>query len=184
MMIYLGGENILKDTGATIIKEKMAVNIREPNLSDGAAVWELVKNTKILDVNSSYSYLLWCSNFSETSVVIELNDEIIGFISGFINPTATNRLFIWQVAVAEAGRGQGLATRMLHHLLERKSCEDIQYIETTISPSNIPSKKLFHRLARDLKTDIQVSEYFVSDDFPEKGHEDELLHEIGPFKKS
>lgn len=184
MMNCLGGENILKDTGATIIKEKMAVNIRRPDLSDGAAVWELIKNTKILDVNSSYSYLLWCRNFSETTVVIEANDEIIGFISGFINPAAPNRLFIWQVAVAEVGRGQGLATKMLHHLLEREACEDVQYIETTISPSNIPSQKLFRRLARDLKTDVQVSEYFVSDDFPEDGHEDELLHEIGPFKKS
>lgn len=155
--------------------------MREPNLADGAAVWELIKNTKILDVNSSYSYLLWCSHFNETSVVIEADDKIIGFVSGFIKPTDKQRLFIWQVAVAEAGRGQGLATKMLHHLLEREGLEDIHYIETTISPSNIPSQRLFQSLARDLKTNIHVSDCFTSEDFPEEGHEDEQLHEIGPF---
>src|SRR5690625_5568572 len=71
---------------------------------------------------------------------------------------------------------------MLRRLLERESCEDINYIETTVTQSNIPSQKLFHGLARDLGTKIKVSECFTSEDFPEKGHEDELIHEIGPFK--
>lgn len=181
MNINSGGENILTDTDATIGKEVLAQKIRQPNLDDGAAVWKLVKNTKILDVNSSYSYLLWCSHFSETSVIIEVDHEIIGFVSGFIMPAASDRLFIWQVAVAETERGKGLASKMVHHLLKREACKDIHYIETTVSPSNIPSQKLFCSLARDLETDIHVSQCFTTDDFPEKGHEDELLHQIGPF---
>ncbi len=165
----------------TIEKEATLETFRKPSSEDGAEVWKLVKNTRILDLNSSYSYLMWCSHFSETSVIVEENKEIIGFISGFIKPTSPNQLFIWQVAVAESARGKGLASKMLHHLLSRESCANINYIETTVSPSNIPSQKLFHGLARDLGSEIHVSTGFTENDFPEQGHEDEWLHQIGPF---
>ena len=124
---------------------------------------------------------MWCNNFSDTSVVIEAENEIIGFISGYIKQESPDRLFIWQVAVDQSVRGEGLASKMLHHLLKRDACVDVHYLETTVSPSNIPSQKLFHGLARDLETEIVMSEYFTTNDFPEKGHEDEVLHEIGPF---
>jgi len=71
---------------------------------------------------------------------------------------------------------------MLHHLLSRDVCIDINYIESTVSPSNIPSQKLFHGLARDLEAEIHVSTGFTENDFPEKGNEDEWLHQIGPLK--
>lgn len=140
-----------------------------------------MKNTKILDLNSSYSYLLWCSYFSETSIVVEIDEKVVGFVSGFVKPNSPNRLFIWQVAVAESERGKGRASRMLKQLLERDVCKDIQYLETTVSPSNIASQKLFSGLARDLDTSLHVSACFAANDFPEKGHEDEWIHQIGPF---
>ncbi|WP_164671181.1 diaminobutyrate acetyltransferase [Virgibacillus doumboii] len=154
---------------------------REPALDDGADVWKLIKETGVLDLNSSYSYLMWCTIFSDTSVVIEADDEIVGFISGFIKPASPDKLFIWQVAVADDQRGKGLASKMLHHILERDICENVQYVEATVSPSNIPSRKLFSGLARSLDTKIEVFDCFTAKDFPEQGHEDELTHQIGPF---
>lgn len=154
---------------------------REPNSDDGAEVWKLIKSTGVLDLNSSYSYLMWCNYFSDTSMIVEEDNKIVGFVSGFVKPTSPDRLFVWQVAVAESQRGKGLASKMLESLLEREACEGIHYVEATISPSNIPSSKLFHRLARKLETEIEVSECFVAEDFPEQGHEDELTHQIGPF---
>jgi len=176
-----GGDNITKSAQATIVKDSSGAVFREPCLEDGSEVWKLIKETGVLDLNSSYSYLMWCSYFNDTSIIIESNEKVVGFVSGFVKPSSPNRLFIWQVAVAESERGKGFASKMLHHLLKRNSCEGIEYIETTISPSNIASQKLFQGLARDLKTDIKVSECFSTNDFPEKGHEDELMHQIGPF---
>src|SRR5699024_8768919 len=167
-------------TSATIQKDAVE-KYREPNLDDGADIWNLIKDTKVLDLNSSYSYLMWCSYFSETSIVIELKGKVVGFVSGFIKPTDKNRLFIWQVAVDESERGKGYASKMLNALLERENCADVKYLETTISPSNMASQKLFHGLARDLDTKIHVNELFTATDFPEEGHEDELIHQIGPF---
>jgi L-2,4-diaminobutyric acid acetyltransferase len=181
-MKFLEGINITVSADKAIDKEGTVPKYRKPSLVDGAEVWNLVKNTGVLDLNSSYSYLMWCTHFSDTSVIVEVNNEVIGFVSGFIKQTSSNQLFIWQVAVDESERGKGLASKMLHHLLSRDSCKDINYIETTISPTNIPSRKLFHGLARDLGTEINVSTGFTMNDFPEEGHEDEWLHQIGPFK--
>ncbi|MUV37793.1 Diaminobutyrate acetyltransferase [Lentibacillus sp. JNUCC-1] len=155
---------------------------REPTLDDGAGVWTLIKETGVLDLNSSYSYLMWCSVFSDTSVVVEADGQIVGFISGFIKPASPDKLFIWQVAVDGEQRGKGLASKMLHHILERDICENVRYVEATVSPSNTPSRKLFNGLARSLDTNIEVSDCFTAEDFPEEGHEDELMHLIGPFK--
>lgn len=126
---------------------------------------------------------MWCTYFSETSVVVEDDQRIVGFVSGFIKPKSPDTLFIWQVAVDESERGKGLATKMLKFLLEQDACKQVSYIEATVSPSNIPSQQLFHGLARKLGTEVNVSDCFTAKDFPEEGHEDELIHLVGPFKK-
>ena len=156
---------------------------REPTLDDGKKVWELVKSTGVLDLNSSYQYLMWCSYFSKTSIVVEQDDQIVGFISGFIKPEAPDTLFVWQVAVAESERGRGLATKMLQSLLEQDALQDVQFVEATISPSNIPSQRLFRGLSRKWNADLNIMPCFKAEDFPEQGHEDELIHLVGPFKK-
>lgn len=165
---------------------KTDYHFRKPTKEDGAAVWELIKGTNVLDLNSSYSYLMWCEIFSDTSIVVEREGNTVGFISGFINPNSPDTLFIWQVAVNASERGRGLGTRMLRQLLNRTACEDVQYVEATVSPSNKPSKSLFKGLAKKLDTNCDISDYFTSEDFPSEGnedHEDELLFKIGPIKE-
>jgi L-2,4-diaminobutyric acid acetyltransferase len=166
---------------ATLEKENSEFHFRKPDKEDGADVWALIKNTGILDLNSSYSYLMWCEFFSETSIVAERDNRVTGFISGFKRQTSPETLFIWQVAVDESERGKGLGTDMLFHLLGRTDYEDIHYLEATVSPSNKPSQKLFHGLAEKLDTECEVSDCFSTGDFPEQGHEDELIYRIGPF---
>lgn len=169
-------------SGGDIIKgNKESRLFRMPEKDDGSEVWKLIKSTGVLDLNSSYSYLMWCKYFNDTSIIVESDNKVVGFVSGFIEPATPDKLFIWQVAVAESERGKGLASLMVEKLLKRDACKQTHYLETTITPSNIPSQKLFHRIARDLSTEIHVSKCFVSEDFPEKNHEDELLHLIGPF---
>lgn len=180
----LGGENINSEKSATATIEKQTrgdYSFRKPVKDDGADVWTLIKNSSVLDLNSPYSYLMWCEYFADTSVVIEQRGHIVGFVSGFIQPAAPDTLFIWQVAVDEAERGKGLGTRMLLNLLGRSSCEHVHFLEATVSPSNIPSQNLFQGLAKKLNTVCEVRECFSTEDFPENGHEDELIYRVGPF---
>lgn len=182
--IFGGGSIQLSEEGIlTKTKEQIKeYHFTKPDKEDGADVWKLIKCTGVLDLNSSYSYLMWCEIFSETSIVAKRDDKVVGFISGFIHPDSPDTLFIWQVAVNESERGKGLGTRMLFQLLGRSVCEEVHYVEATVSPSNKPSQSLFRGLAKKLDTSCDVSDYFSSKDFPQRGHEDELMFRIGPFE--
>ncbi|MBP1946545.1 diaminobutyrate acetyltransferase [Methanobacterium petrolearium] len=163
--------------------ENTPINIRKPQIKDGNRIFHLVKECKPLDINSLYYYLLICAHFDQTSVITELDSEIIGYISAYINPHQKNTLFIWQVAVHPDMRGQGLAIKMMKDILEREEIKSVEFIETTVTPSNQASMSLFGKIASKLDTNLQKSSFFTSDLFGESNHEEELLLRIGPLTK-
>jgi len=145
-------------------------------------MFRIVRESKVLDVNSEYSYLLWGKYFQETSIIAVCEDEAIGFISGFIPPEKEDTLFIWQVAVDNNYRGYGLATHLIEQLFKRvKQEKSITYIEATVTPSNIPSRRLFEGVANKNNTKCIVSECFTEEHFSEEGHEAESVFRIGPI---
>ena len=161
--------------------ESMGFHLRKPGLEDGHAIWALVKETGVLDVNSAYLYLLLTRDFAETCVVAEYEGSLLGFVTGFIRPTSPDCLFIWQVGVNAESRGAGLAGRMLVHLLRRGTARNIRFLETTVTASNRASIRLFDKLAESLGTEICRDEGFGAELFPGDGHEAEDLYRIGPF---
>ncbi|MBM4511251.1 diaminobutyrate acetyltransferase [Rhodococcus hoagii] len=82
-----------------------AVEFRKPQISDGVRLWEIAKDSQVLDLNSSYSYLLWCRDFQDTSIVATADDRVVGFVTGYVRPEVPATLFVWQVAVDEDQRG-------------------------------------------------------------------------------
>lgn len=167
--------------------EKSVLNLqyRRPSVEDGGSMWELVKETGVLDVNSSYSYLMLSKFFSDTCLVAvdETEERLAGFVTGFRPPQNSNSYFVWQIAVSDHYRGQGIATRLIKHLVGE--LEGIDYITATISPSNKASQSLFARLAKDYNTSVRVSpaDGFSAHQFPEGHHEDEHFYSVGPIRK-
>ncbi|MGM0574282.1 MAG: diaminobutyrate acetyltransferase [Myxococcota bacterium] len=159
------------------------IAIRNPTVDDGAAIWRLVRDSGVLDLNSSYMYLLLCSHFDHTSVVAEMDGEIVGFIMSYIPPRKPDVIFVWQVGVDEKARGHGVASRLLDALAELPACEDVRFLETTVTPSNEPSRKLFRSFGRRHDAEVRVTEFFRVEHFPsEHAHEPEELFRIGPFR--
>lgn len=145
-------------------------------------MFRLVKDSKVLDVNSSYCYLMWSKYFNKTSIVAHYEDELIGFISGFIQPESTDTLFIWQIAVDENFRGQGLATTLIEQLLNQLHRENIKFLEATVTPSNVPSSNLFKGIAKKHETNCNIYKCFSKEQFPETSSEEEYTYRVGPFK--
>lgn len=157
------------------------ITLRAPTAEDGAAVYELIAQCPPLDTNSMYCNLLQSSHFSDTSVAAELDEDIVGFISGYVLPKQPDTLFIWQVAVGEKARGQGLASRMLRDILQRPACRQVKYIETTITPDNRASWALFESLANKLSAQLNHSVMFDRQQHFAGQHETEMLVKIGPI---
>ena len=159
------------------------MTFRHPEIQDGKKIWELVKSIDVLDLNSSYYYLILCEYFSTTCLIAEKEGDIVGFVSGLRHPEDRSILFIWQVAVAESARGEGLATSLINKLLHSEECKDIQAIHTTISPSNKASRALFQKLADTLGAEMTETFRFPRGLFPGHTHEAEQTYEIGPIRR-
>ena len=52
-----------------------SIEFKTPGKRDAAGIWELVRESPPLDLNSFYSYLLLCTHYRDTCVVGKL-DEI------------------------------------------------------------------------------------------------------------
>ncbi|HYZ10247.1 MAG TPA: diaminobutyrate acetyltransferase [Pseudonocardiaceae bacterium] len=168
------------DAGAT------GISICPPDVSQGGRLWQLARDSAVLDVNSSYAYLLWCHDFAATSAVALAGEGVVGFVTGYLRPDAPDALMVWQVAVDSNQRGRGLASRMLHHLLDRLSPRGVRWLHTTISPDNAASIRLFSGVARDRGTGIERRDLFAAHHFPAEEatgseHQAEDLYVIGPL---
>lgn len=155
--------------------------MRSPSEADGKGIWELVKSTRILDLNSAYSYLLLSKYYADSCVVAEAEEKIIGFISAFSPPRQPEVIFVWQVAVDETFRRRRLGMSMLKHLLARDVCKNSRYLEITVNPSNQAAYNLYRKLAEELNTFCTEEECFAARLFPGAHHEEEIMLRIGPL---
>lgn len=170
-------------------KPSLPVVLRAAEIADGPAIWKLVRDSRVLDLNSLYSYLLICRHFGDTCVVAETSGEevageVVGFVTAFKPPADPRVIFVWQVAVDASMRGRGLARRLLEELLAQPACRGVRWLETTVAPTNTASQALFRSLARSLGTRCEVSPYFGEELFAGGDHEPEELHRIGPIPPS
>jgi L-2,4-diaminobutyric acid acetyltransferase len=155
--------------------------LREPCIADGAALFRLVRACPPLDLNSLYAYLLLCAHQARTCVLAEGSTGIAGFVSAYRLPDRPDVAFVWQVAVAPDARGQGLALHMLEHLLARPALAGCRRLETTVTPSNAASRRVFAMLAASLGAQIEERTFFSREDFQDPHHEPEMLIGIGPW---
>jgi L-2,4-diaminobutyric acid acetyltransferase len=157
------------------------VVLRAPRVGDGADLWRIAKDSRVLDTNSSYAYVLWCRDFPATSVVAEVGGEVVGFVIGYVRPQAPHTVFVWQVAVDRSQRGRGIGAAMLDKLLDTVAAADVTVLETTISPDNAGSIAMFAAVARRRDARMTKRPLFEPGVFPDS-HAAEDLYRIAPTK--
>jgi len=154
--------------------------IRQPTREDGAAVWRLVGETGGLEQNSAYAYLLLCTHFRDTCVVVEHEGELVGCVLAYRPPTDPDCLFVWQVGVAPTARGRGLAGDMLDAVMQLPACHDARFMTASVAPDNRASRALFSAFARHFGVPLVEQEFLSADCFP-NAHAAEPLLKIGPL---
>lgn len=159
--------------------------LRRPVATDGIAMYRVVADTGVLDLNSTYAYLLMATDFADTSIVADDNGELSGLITGYSPPNRPEVLFVWQVAVAPSAQGTGLGGAMLDALVHRVRNDRGGHpvtVEATVAPDNAASRALFGGLARRHGVPITESPHFSGALLDAgQGHEDEPILRIGPI---
>jgi L-2,4-diaminobutyric acid acetyltransferase len=156
--------------------------IESPTKADGAQLWRIARDSAKLDLNSPYAYMLWCRDFAETSVVAREDGKAVGFVTGYRRAGEPDVGFVWQVAVDASQRGKGLAGKLLDALYTRLVATGVRYLETTITPDNEASIRLFTSFAKRWEASVETTVLFAGADFPGDGeHLPEELYRIGPL---
>ena len=141
-------------------------------------MWRIARDSGKLDLNSSYAYLLWCHDFADTSAVARVGDDVVGFVTGYLRPSVPDTLVVWQVAVDAGQRGRGTAGALLDSLVRRTGA---RRVETTITPGNIASERLFEAFAARHGAALEREVLFATSLFPDGPHDPEVLYRIGPL---
>ncbi|KOG26130.1 MULTISPECIES: diaminobutyrate acetyltransferase [Streptomyces] len=170
-------------TTAPLTSPVDGVTIGPARVADGADLWRIARGSGELDLNSPYSYLLWCRDFADTTAVArDTSGRPVGFVTGYLRPDAPGTLFVWQVAVEGSHRGTGVAGTLLDALSDRVAAEHgLHRIEATVTPGNLASDRLFRSYARRHRADLTQEVLFPAAAFPTAGHESEVLYRIGPL---
>lgn len=155
------------------------VLLERPRPENAKAVWELIRASHPLDLNSPYAYLLLCHHFAGTSVVAHRDGELVGFVGAYEPPTSPAVVFVWQIAVRDSERGTGLGTRLLDEVVEGGA---FRFLEATVTPSNASSWRLFRGYALKRNAHATEQPLFPSSFFPGPSHEQEVLIRIGPLQ--
>jgi L-2,4-diaminobutyric acid acetyltransferase len=139
-----------------------------------------VRDTGVLDLNSPYFYVLMATDFGQTCLVVEHNQQIVGAIIGYHPPETPHTAFCWQIAVHPTMQGQHLGKTMLRQWLALPTNQSCQWLTATVATDNQPSHKLFTRFAANINAPCEWAPHFEANQFPD-GHVAEPMVRIGPI---
>jgi len=161
----------------------LETRFRAPNDTDGSRVWELIESTAALDSNSLYANLLQCSDFAGTCAIAERDGKVVGWMSGYVPPSQPGTLFVWQVCVSDAARGQGLGKRLIANVLARPENAKLDHVTCTITSDNQASWALFGSVAKALDAPLQRAGRFDREKHFAGEHASEFAVTIGPIHR-
>ncbi|WP_331724866.1 diaminobutyrate acetyltransferase (plasmid) [Streptomyces sp. NBC_00111] len=153
---------------------------RAPVPDDAAAVWKLVGNTPGLDSNSPYYYTLWFRDFAHGSLVATVDDEIVGFLTGYRRPDEPETYFVWQTAVNPRHGIPFLGVKLFQAAADQQVAEGARYVEATVSAENKSIIMVLKQFARKHAAHIETRVLFPGSLFA-GDHHDEVLYRIGPL---
>ena len=145
-------------------KTSRAVRIRPIEKSDVKKVRSLIK--KHLDMNEKWVYkgepwYYWTlSNlFSETCLVAEKDDNVIGFVIAYKDQASSREIFIEDILIDSKMRRNGLGTRMVSEIIRNAKTTKCKSIWGTIDPKNKASLEFFKSVGFKNKTNKFSSKF-------------------------
>lgn len=169
-------------SGTPATRARQPLSIRSPRQADGGRLWRLARDTETLDLNSPYSYLLWCRDFAGTSAVACDDGVPCAFLTGYRRPAEPAVLFIWQIMVLAPYRDRRVARSMLDDVWNRASTDGCSHVEATVTSDNTASARLFESFAQDHGARLRRAPQFQAHQFP-VAHAAETLFRIGPISR-
>lgn len=115
-------------------------------------------------------------------MVAERDGKLVGWISGYRPPSNPDQIFVWQVAVDEDARGEGLGGRMLDELVSRPAVRGATALITTVTEDNDASWGMFGGFAKRRGMTMTKEPLFERETHFAGKHDTEWQATIGPLR--
>ena len=131
---------------------------------DFTHVYKLAGKIDGIVQHPEHVYKIMADHFGDTFFVAkEKNeygeDEILGFMLGFLSRKIEGSIFVWQIAVSEQAQGKSIGSGLLEHTVEYAyKTTDCKSVLATVEVENIASQKLFEKMNFEI-----VSKNFISE---------------------
>ncbi|WP_328310555.1 diaminobutyrate acetyltransferase [Streptomyces sp. NBC_00442] len=164
----------------TATTTRVRPHFRTPRVEDAHTLWQMVDESDALDNNSPYYYALWCRDFASTSLVATVEDDVVGFLTGYFRPEAPDTYLVWQEAAMPCHGIPFLGVKLFEQAADRAVAQGARYIEATVSADNKAIIMVLKKVAKRYVAEVETRVLFSGDLFPDE-HHDEVLYRIGPL---
>ncbi|CUK15858.1 L-2,4-diaminobutyric acid acetyltransferase [Shimia thalassica] len=147
--------------------------LRSPRPEDGERVALLAKDDRKQVFGELLGELSDFEQFMNTSIVAEVEGEVVGAVLAYVPPYDPETLNILHVVIHENEENKGLGSLMLGQLMRREVCAGITRVETTISASDEVTWALFRRFAQWQRRRLDIKPFFTQALQPHRRHEND-----------
>lgn len=115
-------------------------------------VYALAGEIDGIEQHAEHVYKIMSDHFGSTFFIAKVPDKegtlkATGFMMGYMSQEIRGHLFVWQIAVSDQSKGQGIGHRLLKHTVcfahSKYGCTAVM---ATVETGNIPSQNLFEKL--------------------------------------
>jgi len=149
--------------------------LRAPEADDAGRIADLADGFASGEAYAPQGDLMSNAAFRDTSVVAELEGELVGGVTAYRLPYDPQTLFIWHADVAETARDQGLSSLMMGYLMRQEACVGVTRVQTAIAPMDERAWTLFRHFARWQRSHMEIQMFITQALTPFAQHETDHL---------
>jgi L-2,4-diaminobutyric acid acetyltransferase len=153
--------------------------IRNIEPRDAEILQAFVSKCPPLDPHTLFTYWV-LARYQPTYgfVAQDFNGEVIGLLTAIASSNDHETVYVWQIGVAPAVRGNGLAQDLLHELNMAALQNRRRLLEVSIDSHNQESHCLFHAFARAQSATLEVVDVLELHDEHYALTDSEVLYQI------
>ncbi len=142
------GTDELIQTKVDMVKEMRGhqFDIRQPDEKEFIQVYAFVSHCPPLERYFEHFYKIMLRYFRNTCFMVKYQEQVVGFVLGFISQTQEATYFLWQIGVDPLLQGTGLGKILLQEVEKGIKRQGANRIEVTVDPENAPSRQLFEKM--------------------------------------
>lgn len=124
------------------------MKIRAMEARDISDIRELIDICKPLDLHTPFTYWILSEYFSNTCLVLEDHNDIVGYAGGVKSSSMEGVFYLWQIGLLPEYRGKGCFAMLLDSIIYEVRSLSCHALEFSVLSDNYQSINAFSKYAK------------------------------------